>query len=97
MRFGDHSVVTYYGYRFADQPTLLNADLTQEEREAMQVKVEKLHRNWTKNLEYLAPPTAGKLADLDPAQIVTPPKGYEIGYMHIATRQELSKSSPKKK
>ena len=63
----------------------------------MQVKVEKSHRNWTKNLEYLAPPTAGKLADLNPAQIVTPPKGYKIGYLPIATRQELSKSSPRKK
>ena len=37
---GDGSVVTYYWYRFADQPALLNADLTKEEREQMQVKVE---------------------------------------------------------
>ena len=88
---GDHSVVTYYWYRFADQPALLNADLSKDEREAMQVKVEKLHRAWTHQLEYLAPPTIGKLADLDPAQIVTPPKGFEIGYVPIATRQELDK------
>ena len=27
--------------------------------------------------------------DLDPAQVVTPPKGLEIGYVPIATRQEL--------
>jgi hypothetical protein len=86
---GDGSVVTYSWYRFADQPALLNADLTKEEREAMQVKVEKLHRAWTKDRDYLAPPTVGKLADLDPAQIVTPPKGFEIGYVPIATRQEL--------
>ena len=57
--------------------------------EAMQVKVEKLHRAWTKDREYLAPPTVGKLADLDPAQVLTPPKGLEIGYVPIATRQEL--------
>ncbi len=86
---GDGSVVTYSWYRFADQPALLNADLTKEEREQMQVKVEKLHRAWTKDRDYLAPPTVGKLADLDPAQIVTPPKGFEIGYVPIATRQEL--------
>lgn len=85
---GDGSVVTYYWYRFADQPALLNADLTREERERMQAKVEKLHRAWTKDRDYLAPPTVGKLADLDPAQIVTPPKGFEIGYVPIATRQE---------
>jgi len=89
---GDGSVVTYYWYRFADQPALLNADLTKQEREQMQVKVEKLHRTWTKEREYLAPPTVGNLADLDPAQLVTPPKGFEIGYVPIATRQESDSS-----
>ena len=69
---GDGSVVTYHWYRFADQPALLNADMTEAEREAMQAKVEKLHRAWTKDREYLAPPTIGKLADVDPAQVVTP-------------------------
>lgn len=87
-RLGDGSIVTYYWYRFADQPALLNADLTKEEREAMQARVEKLHRAWTMDREYLAPPTVGKLADMDPALIVTPPKGLEIGYVPIATRQE---------
>jgi hypothetical protein len=89
---GDSSVVTYYWYRFADQPALLNADLTKEDREKMQTKVEKLHRVWTKDRDYLAPPTVGKLADLDPAQVVTPPKGLEIGYVPIATRQEQDTS-----
>ena len=32
-------------------------------------------------------PTVGKLADLDPALIVTPPKGLEVGYVPIVTRQ----------
>ena len=90
---GDGSVVTYYWYRFADQPALLNADLTQEEREQMQVKVEKLHRAWKKDRDYLAPPTVGKLADLDPAQLVSPPQGFEIGYVPIATRQEVDEHS----
>jgi hypothetical protein len=89
---GDGSVVTYYWYRFADQPALLNADLTAEEREKLQAKVEKIHRAWTKDREYLAPPTVGKLADVDPAQLVTPPKGLEIGYVPIATRQEPDSS-----
>lgn len=87
-RLGDGSTVTYYWYRFADQPALLNADLTSQEREAMQAKVEKLHRHWTKDRDYLAPPTVGRLAELDPAQIVQPPKGLEVGYVPIATRQE---------
>ena len=84
---GDGSVVTYHWYRFADQPAILNADLTDKEREAMQLRVEKLHKAWTKEKEYLPAPTIGKLADLDPALIVTPPKGFEIGYVPIATRQ----------
>jgi hypothetical protein len=87
-RLGDGSVVTYYWYRFADQPALLNADLTDREREAMQARVEKLHRNWKKDRDYLPPPARGKLAALDPAQIVTPPPGLEAGYVPIATRQE---------
>ncbi len=95
-KLGDGSVVTYYWYRFADQPALLNSDLTKAEREAMQVKVEKLHRAWPKNRNYLAPPTVGKLANLDPAQIVTPPKGLEYGYVPIATRQELAGHSGSK-
>jgi len=84
---GDGSVVTYYWYRFADQPALLNADLTNEERESLQTRVEKLHRNWKKDRDYLAPPAIGKLAEIDPALIVTPPAGLEAGYVPIATRQ----------
>ena len=90
-KLGDGSVVTYYWYRFADQPSLLNADMTQAERETMQKKVELIHRNWTKNGNYLADPKYGKLADLDPAQLVKPPKGYEIGYVPIAVKQEAAK------
>lgn len=86
-QLGDGSVVTYYWYRFADQPALLNADLTPEEREQMQKRVEKLHRAWTKDREYLPAPGRGQLAHLDPALLVTPPQGYEIGYVPIVTRQ----------
>ncbi|WP_435010287.1 hypothetical protein P12x_001538 [Tundrisphaera lichenicola] len=84
---GDGSVVTYFWYRFADQPALLNADLTDQERESLQSRVEKLQRNWSKDRDYLPPPTVGKLADLDPALIVTPPLGLEAGYVPIVTRQ----------
>lgn len=89
-RLGDGTVVTYYWYRFADQPALLNAGLSDSEREQLQKRVEKLHRSWTKDKNYLASLKWGALADLDPAQIVRPPKGLEIGYVPIATRQELN-------
>jgi len=84
---GDGSVVTYYWYRFADQPALLNAGLTEVEREQLQHRVEKIHRSWPKNRDYLAPPSVGTLCELDPALLVTPPKGKEAGYVPIATRQ----------
>jgi hypothetical protein len=97
----DGSVVTYYWYRFADQPALLNAGLTKEERERMQKRVEMIHRYWNENIKslfdyYLLPPKVSKLVDLDPAQIVTPPKGLEVGYVPIVVRQELAKEKPKK-
>jgi hypothetical protein len=83
-------VVTYYWYRFADQPALLKADLTDQERETLQVRVEQLHRNWKKDHDYLPPPTMGKLAELDPALIVNPPAGLEVGHVPIVTRQAAS-------
>jgi hypothetical protein len=86
-RLGDGSVATYYWYRFADQPALLNASLTAQEREDLQARVVKLHQAWTKDREYLAPPTIGKLAEVDPALLVTPPLGLEAGYVPIVTRQ----------
>ncbi|MFN5974236.1 MAG: hypothetical protein ACK48U_07310, partial [Planctomyces sp.] len=87
---GDGSVVTYYWYRFADQPALLNADLSEGEREEIQRRAELLHREWTKDREYLPPPARGSLADIDPALIVTPPAGLEIGYVPIVTRQGVA-------
>lgn len=87
-RLGDGSVVTYHWFRFADQPALLNADMTSGEREALQKRVELLHMKWTKDRDYLPPPKVGKLAHLDPGVLVAPPKGFEIGYVPIVTRQE---------
>jgi hypothetical protein len=86
-KLGDGSTVTYSWYRFADQPALMNADLTGAERETLQQRVEMLHRKWTKDKEYLPPPTVGTLANLDPAVLVTPPQGLEVGHVPIVTRQ----------
>lgn len=86
-KLGDGSEVTFSWYRFADQPALQNADLSAQEREAIQKRVEKIHRTWTKNKNYLPANTVGKLASIDPALIVVPPKGMEVGYVPIVTRQ----------
>lgn len=91
VTLGDGSVLTYAWYRFADQPAMLKSGLTSAQREEAQRRVELLHRAWTKDRDYLPPPTTGTLAELDPALIVTPPKGLEAGYVPIALRQEKLK------
>ncbi len=91
---GDGSVITYHWYRFVDQPAILYWEFSEAERDAMQARVEQIHRDWGKDETYMAPPTAGQLADLDPNIIVTPPAGLEVGYVPIVTRQELSSAAP---
>ena len=87
VTLADGSVVTYAWYRFIDQPALQDADLTAAEKNRLQAMVEKMHALWTPDKEYLPPPGLGTLATLDTAQMVTPPKGLEIGYVPIVTRQ----------
>ena len=84
----DGSELTYYWYRFEDQPALLHADLSQAERNKMQKRFDLIERVWTKNKQYLPPPTRGSLAYLDPAQLVTPPRRLAIGYVPIVVRQQ---------
>ena len=86
---GDGSRVTYAWYRFADQPAIRTSGLSPEQREALQRKVERIHREWTPDRDYLPPPLRGELADLDAGVLVTPPKGLEIGYVPIVVRQEM--------
>ena len=89
---GDGSVVTYYWYRFADQPAVRNSSLTPTERETLQKRVEAIHRNWTPDKSYIAEPTVSTpLAEIDPALVVTPPRGMEIGFVPIATKQGLQR------
>lgn len=88
----DGSVVTYYWYRFIDQPSFQQyKNIWSEEKKAkLQAIAEKIHRYWLIDREYMPPPSRGELVTLDPALIVTPPKGYEVGYVPIVTRQEAA-------
>ena len=86
-RLDDGMVVTYRWYRFADQPALMMAGLTQAERDQLQAEAVKIHSAWTNGGAYLASPTMGTLADVDPALLVTPPTGKEVGYVPIATSE----------
>lgn len=84
----DGSRVTYRWYRFVDQPTFQQYAWSAEKKAALQAFVEQIHRSWPIDRDYMPPPSRGELVALDPALLVTPPKGMEVGYVPIVTRQE---------
>ena len=83
----DGSGVTYYWYRFIDQPVFQQFHWAKSKKDSLQKLVETLHSNWGINKNYLPPPSSGSLAFVDSALLVTPPKGFEVGYVPIATGQ----------
>ncbi|MBZ0256620.1 hypothetical protein K8I31_11190 [bacterium] len=84
----DGSIVTYSWYRFIDQPSFQQYKWSKEKKEALQALVEKIHQQWPINRDYMPPPSRDvKLVSLDPALFVTPPKGFEFGYVPIVTSQ----------
>lgn len=93
VRLADGSLVTYFWYRFVDQPSFQQYAWSAEKKAKLQAFVEKIHAAWPIDRDYMAPPRIGKLASLDPALLVTPPEGLEVGYVPIVTRQELAVSA----
>jgi hypothetical protein len=83
----DGSVVTYCWYRFVDQPSFQQYHWSEEKKAKLQAFVEKIHATWPIDRDYMAPPSRGTLVTLDPALLVTPPRGLEVGYVPIVTRQ----------
>jgi hypothetical protein len=90
VNLADGSMVTYSWYRFVDQPSFQQYDWSDDKKEKLQSFVEKIHANWPIDSDYMAPPSSGTLATLDPALLVIPPKGLEVGYVPIVTRQEIA-------
>ena len=87
-RLTDGSLVTYSWYRFVDQPSFQQYDYSPEKKAKLQALVEKIHTEWPVDRDYMLPPGRGRLVSLDPGLFVTPPKGMEVGYVPIVTRQE---------
>ncbi len=85
----DGSEVTYSWYRFVDQPSFQQYRWSEEKKAQLQAFIVKLHANWPIDRDYMAPPTHGTLVKLDPALLVTPPAGMEVGYVPIVTRQTV--------
>jgi hypothetical protein len=91
----DGSVVTYYWFRFIDQPVFGQFNWSTEKRMALQSLVEKIHAEWPIDRDYMPAPTFGELVSLDKNLIVTPPKGLELGYVPIVVKQAPEKSNKK--
>ncbi|MCR4415151.1 MAG: hypothetical protein NUV77_22245, partial [Thermoguttaceae bacterium] len=88
VQLADGSVVTYYWYRFVDQPSFQQYGWSETKKAKLQALVERVHASWPIDRDYMPPLKHGKLVALDPALLVTPPKGLETGYVPIVTRQE---------
>ncbi|MCP4608447.1 MAG: hypothetical protein GY845_07020 [Planctomycetes bacterium] len=88
VRLTDGSLVTYCWYRFVDQPSFQQYNWSDDKKAKLQSFVEKIHANWPIDRDYMAPPSSGTLARLDPALLVAPPEGMEVGYVPIVIRQE---------
>ena len=86
----DGSVVTYYWYRFVDQPSFQQYNWSKVQKDKLQSFIERVHAEWPIDRDYMAPPTMGELVALDPALLVNPPKGMEVGYVPIVTHQEAA-------
>ncbi len=83
----DGSVVDYVWYRFIDQPAIARLGLGAELLARLQASVTALHEKSGLDGIALPPPSAGRLATIDPGAIVTPPAGLGGGYVPVVIRQ----------
>lgn len=83
----DGSVVTYYWYRFIDQPVFGQFNWKEEKKAALQTLIEKIHATWPIDRDYIPAPTSGQLVRIDDNLIVTPPEGMEVGFVPIVVKQ----------
>lgn len=93
VNLNDGTRVIYKWYKFVDQPSLQQYNMTIKEKNQLQQRVEKIHKEWGINQPYMPDPikSNGPTPDLvtfDQGLIVTPPHGKEFGYVPIALKQE---------
>ena len=94
----DGSMIKYRWYRFRDQPTFkyLSIDYpeiyTEEYLDFLQLRIEKMHREWGDDQDFLAKPEAVDnfhLVELDNGLVVEPPPGKEFGWVPIVIEVEI--------
>lgn len=83
----DGSVVTYAWFRFVDQPSFLSFSWSAAEKARVQKVAEMIHTQWHTKGDFIPGPSGGSLVALDDALIVSPPAGFEVGYVPIAISQ----------
>jgi hypothetical protein len=88
VTLNDKSIVTYYWYKFIDQPVFQQYNWSNEKKNNLQRFIEKIHKEWPIDRNYIAPPTTGRLVSMDNALIVSPLQGFEYGYVPIVTKQD---------
>jgi hypothetical protein len=91
VKLVDGSWVTYQWYRFVDQPSFQQYEWSAAKKAKLQALVERIHATWPIDRDYMAALKQGELVALDPALLLTPPKGLEVGYVPIATGQSAAR------
>lgn len=86
----DHSEVTYFWYRFIDQPVFQQFNWSESKKDSLQHLIESMHENWLLDQNYMKDPSSGSLVAFDTALFVSPPPGLEIGYVPIVVGQAKS-------
>ncbi len=86
----DHSMVTYFWYRFIDQPVFQQFNFSESKKDSLQHLIEAMHENWSIDQSYMKDPTSGNVVAFDAALFVTPPPEFAIGYVPIVVGQEKS-------
>jgi len=93
----DGSIVKYRWYRFKDQPSFQSLIVdypeiyTEEYLNLLQSRIEKMHKEWGHNQEFIpVPKTLDNLhlVELDDGQVVEPPPGKEFGWVPIVLEME---------
>ena len=91
-------MIKYRWYRFKDQPTFkyLSIDYpeiyTEEYLDFLQLKIEKMHKEWGHNQEFISKPNSLEnfhLVELDNGMVVEPPSGKEFGWVPIVIEVEI--------
>lgn len=84
----DSSKLTYYWYRFIDQPVFQQFSWSSSKKDSLQNLIIAMHASWTSAQNYMPPISSGNLVAFDPGLLINPPAGLELGYVPIVTKQE---------